>query len=324
MSATISPDAAWRDYWKTDRLASCLPESQKAASDIAGFWRMLLAKLPDGSAILDIATGNGAVLAEASIAADASSKRFDRVGVDLADIDPHRYISDPDGRLAGVTFLGGVAAEALPFPEAHFDCVVSQYGLEYAELCLALDETARVLRPGGKLHWLAHSAKSAVVAQNHAQICETELLLAEDGPLTAMRRFVAAFQSCSSDVRRAHYKALRAVESAQKTAAHLGSRNIVDEVTSGLAIVLARPQAYRARDLERMLSDSERRLAAHRTRMQSLVTAALNESRLEAVCCLLGPPTWTGLEIEPFYAGKSASLVGLAISARRTSRLSSP
>ena len=36
-------------------------------------------------------------------------------------------------------FMGGVAAEELPLPDASFEVVTSQYGLEYADLHRALE-----------------------------------------------------------------------------------------------------------------------------------------------------------------------------------------
>jgi len=317
MSASAASDPAWRDYWKADRLASCVPESERAGADIAAFWKRIFADLPSESRILDIATGNGAVLAEAGRLARETGKRFARTGVDLAEIDPPRYVSDREGLLTGVRFQGNVAAEALPFEPACFDCVVSQYGLEYAELDPALAEAARALRPGGRLTWLAHSAESAVVAQNRAQIAEIELLLGEIGPLPAMEGFVAALAGNERVPRQARATAAAAVQQAQKAAARLASRGIVDEVTAGLAQVLKRPTAYRPDDLRAMLADSRQRLTAHRARMQALIGAALDAARLETVQRCLQQPDWRDLRIEPFEAGASRSRIGLAITARR-------
>jgi ubiquinone/menaquinone biosynthesis C-methylase UbiE len=44
------------------------------------------------------------------------------------------------------------SAEALPFPDASFDAVVSQFGLMFfADRIRALSEMRRVLRPGGQM-----------------------------------------------------------------------------------------------------------------------------------------------------------------------------
>lgn len=66
-------------------------------------------------------------------------------------------VAETNARAAGVTnvVFHQAAAEALPFPDASFDAVVSQLGLMFvADLPRALAETRRVLRPGGRAAFL--------------------------------------------------------------------------------------------------------------------------------------------------------------------------
>ena len=176
-------------------MSRCEPENPATALEIARLWQGWLADLPDGSRILDVATGNGIVLAHAAGAARARGLRFELTGVDLADIDPPRYLRNLDPALRAAVFRGGVAAEALPFTDGSFDVVVSQYGIEYADLERALAEIARVLVPGGALVWLAHAADSEIARQHRAQAAELDFLLAAGGPVEAMRGIVAMLRA---------------------------------------------------------------------------------------------------------------------------------
>lgn len=55
--------------------------------------------------------------------------------------------------------LVGAIAEAVPFPDASFDLVISEYGAAiWSDPYLWIPETARLLRPGGRLVFLGNSS----------------------------------------------------------------------------------------------------------------------------------------------------------------------
>ncbi|MCU0706348.1 MAG: class I SAM-dependent methyltransferase [Fimbriiglobus sp.] len=70
-------------------------------------------------------------------------------------IDPHPHAAPVTERLAknGVTaHLVSGGAEAMPYPDAHFDCVLAISAIEFIpDLPAACQEIRRVLRPGGCL-----------------------------------------------------------------------------------------------------------------------------------------------------------------------------
>src|SRR5262249_49496405 len=134
MSKTDPTAPGWRDYWKADRPASCVAENPLTQQEIADAWRRWVSQCADGARVLDIATGNGIVLAHAASAARESGRTLALTGIDQADIDPLRHVKNLDEGLRDAKFMGGVTAEKLPFAAASFDVVVSQYGLEYADL----------------------------------------------------------------------------------------------------------------------------------------------------------------------------------------------
>jgi len=94
-----------------------------------------------GERVLDVATGTG--WAARSIAARGAVV----TGVDLGAevIEAARQLS------AGIDFRIG-DAEALPFPDNHFDAVISTFGVMFARNPEAVAaELARVVRPGGRI-----------------------------------------------------------------------------------------------------------------------------------------------------------------------------
>ena len=97
-----------------------------------------------GRRALDLATGTG------DIALALAAQGADVVGLDIT----HRMIElarrKPAG-LGSVRFLVGDML-ALPFPNGSFDVVTIGYGLRNVpDLGTALDEVARVLKPGGRV-----------------------------------------------------------------------------------------------------------------------------------------------------------------------------
>jgi ubiquinone/menaquinone biosynthesis C-methylase UbiE len=97
-----------------------------------------------GNAVLDVATGTGIL---ARKAAELVGPKSEVAGVDINEgmlAVARQKAPHIDWNLA--------AAESLPFDDAHFDQVASQFGLMFfRDPVQAIREMARVLRPGGRL-----------------------------------------------------------------------------------------------------------------------------------------------------------------------------
>jgi SAM-dependent methyltransferase len=113
--------------------------------------------------VLDVACGTGVL---ACVAADRIGPNGAVVGLDSN----KEMLSVARRKCMAIEWRTG-QAEALPFPDAAFDAVISQFGLMFFEdRCAALREMVRVLRPGGRLavavcDSLDHSPGYAAVAE---------------------------------------------------------------------------------------------------------------------------------------------------------------
>lgn len=152
-AAAAAPRAAtpaWSRYWATGVGHSCAGSFEQAYGGTVGaFWQEAFALLPRAARVLDIACGNGALARLLTAVRDDVDLRCD--AVDLADVRPDWAREDPR-----LVFHPCTPAEALPFADASFDLVASQYGIEYADLARALPEALRVARPGGLVHFVVH------------------------------------------------------------------------------------------------------------------------------------------------------------------------
>ena len=175
------PSWAWDCYWHADRIASCMDGAGRSNYDerLAGGWHKFFEGLPDGSRIIDLCTGNGAIAAIAAEAGQAAGKHLAVTAVDLADIDPLKFASMHSDAARGIRFIGKVDCAELPWAEAAFDTVVSQYGIEYSDLERSLPEAVRVLAPAGRLRLGLHAAEGRVVGGARGMIADADFLMQE-------------------------------------------------------------------------------------------------------------------------------------------------
>ncbi|MCG4455730.1 methyltransferase domain-containing protein [Pseudomonas sp. MMS21-TM103] len=130
-------------------------------------WVVAAANIQAGQRVLDVACGTG-VLARAAAAC---------VGPDgaVAGLDANPGMLAVAARLDPAIEWQQGLAEALPYPDQHFDAVISQFGLMFfSDPAQALREMFRVLHPGGHLavavwdslaHTPAYAAEVAVLAR---------------------------------------------------------------------------------------------------------------------------------------------------------------
>jgi demethylmenaquinone methyltransferase/2-methoxy-6-polyprenyl-1,4-benzoquinol methylase len=109
-------------------------------------WRRRAAQLTraqPGDRVLDVCSGTGALAALLRRRVGASGQVM---GVDLTEA----MLEVARTRVPGVSFVVGDAC-ALPFPDQSFDAATMAFGLRnIGDRQRALDELARVLRPGGR------------------------------------------------------------------------------------------------------------------------------------------------------------------------------
>ncbi|MGY6517085.1 MAG: class I SAM-dependent methyltransferase [Lysobacteraceae bacterium] len=152
---------AWSRYWASGSSHSC-PGSfdERYAGAVSAFWHPLIQALPADGRVLDACCGNGPIAR--MVVEQRPDCRVD--AVDLAAPQPAWIADLAEADSGRVRFHGGVDVAGLPFPDACFDLVCSQFGLEYSDLDSALPEVRRVLATRGCLALVAHHAGS-VLAQ---------------------------------------------------------------------------------------------------------------------------------------------------------------
>ena len=158
-------DERWAEFWRSGALTS-LPDAYAGnyAGAVREFWREQFSRLERGARVLDIGTGNGAIALLAARHGAEHRLGFEIHAIDRASIDPGTSLDGEAAKLArGVHFRGNVGVESLPFEDAGFDLITSQYALEYTRIEQSARELARVLAPGGRLALLLHRSDARPV-----------------------------------------------------------------------------------------------------------------------------------------------------------------
>ena len=183
----------WTRYWATGRLDACAADDGgRYFPEIRDRWWRFFADLDDGAAVLDVATGNGAVLAVAAEYAARNGVHFELVGVDKARPSPDEVRTLAERAGCSLELRGETPAEALPFEADRFAAVTAQFALEYTETPRALARVAEVLAPGGDFMMIGHRDDSAVAAQTRRDREDVRVVLRRGGLLDRFDALVAA------------------------------------------------------------------------------------------------------------------------------------
>ena len=156
----------WSEYWAQGYITSFGQDIKgNYTGKLKDCWLELGNELKENSKILDLGTGNGALI-------DLIQKNISK-GLNFTGIDPATINLDATKDIHG-TFLSGVFAEALPFEEEKFDAVISQFALEYSDVQVSIEEMLRVLKPKGVVQIICHDINSDIVVPN-VQILESAI-----------------------------------------------------------------------------------------------------------------------------------------------------
>lgn len=307
----------WSQYWHYDRIASCFDGAGQTnyAGEIADGWRAFFADLAPGACILDLCTGNGAAALLA--AGDGRAARI--VAVDQAEIDPPAFVSRHADLYARIDFRGRTDVEALPFGDGGFDAVVSQYGIEYADLSRALPEAVRMVAPGGRIRFVVHAADGVVARAARAVIEDADLLLGEiDLPGHAARCFeaVVAVERDGGDAALADSSFAAFQSALVRAAGHVARASDQTMFRNSGAVLLDTFQRRDRFDLGQLLGKVEEvrsEIAAHRGRLAALVDSALDSKAAAALADRLGDLGGVAAS-RPLHS--AAGLIGHVIAAR--------
>ena len=276
----------WSVFWHSNQLHSCMPVDEDPDA-LGPVWRDFFSRLPPGAAILDLGTGNGSLAAQAVTVSQNQSPPFSIHGVDLADIEPTRYVASADKLLSEVIFHPRTAMENLPFEAQSFDAVGSQYAIEYSNIKESLREVIRVLKPGGQLRFLLHANDGVLKDRCRQQYEQAEIILASD-LFPATTDLLGALVEAESKntqqaIKRAEELILRVknvFEALERKFSDVKDRSLINNLFAAVRSLPGLRKSQNLQTLTKMSEDIQLLLLAQSKRLHAMQQAALDDIKV--------------------------------------------
>lgn len=309
MSSNPNSDAprsngSWDSYWTDSGDAAAFSADGADHPALAGFWHEFFEMVKRDIAmprLVDLASGNGAVITHALAVFDDASASITSVDVS------EQAVSAIRERFPGVTGVVNDAAD-LSLESGGFDVVTSQFGIEYAGPA-AVDEAIRLLASHGYLAALIHNTDSDIhrdCAAGHDAVSRVQ----ESGffPL-ALDYFTRGFEAVRGGDRAPYDEAATKLDPAVKTFEGI-FKDYGEDVAAGaiaqlytdVARMHQRIAHYEGDEVLAWLRQMDERLESYRARMASMRGAALDADAFEKVCEKIRRQNGTIVESGPLHA----------------------
>lgn len=319
-SEALERRGLWSRYWATGMAHSCgTSYDGNYGGAIGDFWRAAFATLDAGDRVLDIATGNAAL--PRLLLSLRPQLPIEIDAVDIAQVAPAWVLQIDPPQRQRLRIHSGVSAESLPFADDRFALVVSQYGIEYADLSRAVPEALRVLAPGGRVRFLVHHALARPAVLAGHEIEHIDWLLQPDGlvdlaaamiePMvratTAEGRTSLATDAAANQLRQRFNDVQAALKVRLQTAA---CPDVLHEVRDWIARMFAMAPTGGMAGCTQALDQIRAALADSRQRLLDLRRHALDEAAVAQFCERLGQ---AGLQATAAPLRDQGHLLGWAV-----------
>ena len=319
MDKSTQDTSEWDEFWRAGRTSCCSDHDGSANAEIIrGLWTEFSASLGEGERLIDLCTGNGAVMNIALESARTSGIGITAYGVDAASIAP---IGAGNRQQCADSFFVRAYVTALPFEDRCFDAVTSQFGIEYAPLERVIAESLRVLRNGGRGLFITHARSGVTVSQARVELVDIDELQGE------IRIFPAALEAlpllCAAErsSRRVPFKQLADARHAHE-AFHERLARVGDNWQKRAALAVFRDTGailqhtfqnrhdFPIEVLVDKVRETEQSVVLHKARLEALIDSALDHEACEQFVAACRRHGASSCEFSPVPAADGAGQLG--------------
>lgn len=307
--AAATPDIgnSWSDYWVHDGAGGEVFVSQQGDRHpaLAEHWQRVFSGVQAKARVIDLASGAGSVYAH--LPADHG---FDLHAVDIS-ADALEMLRH---RVPGTTTKACSAAD-IPYDDAAFDLVVSQFGVEYAGL-EAFPEAARLVSSGGKLAVICHYAGGYIDSRNRELLAGATVAKESAFVDKAFDLIEAAF-STDSDKQKQTASAFILAEKMLAAAVEKQQNGVHAHLYAGFRQLYERRRAYDKGDITRWLTQIRDELDKNIERLTHMCAAALSQDDMDTISETLGAQGLQRVTYSPFYSSGNELPIAWQLAAMR-------
>jgi ubiquinone/menaquinone biosynthesis C-methylase UbiE len=294
---------SWNKYWQDSNDTSAFNNSGASHPGLSGFWTAFFDtsmrdyKKPK---VLDIASGNGAVVGCAVLA-------FEEIKSEITSLDASAAaVENIKARFPSVR---GIVADArsMPLEAGSFDIVSSQFGAEYAGH-EAVYEAARMVADGGQLVLLLHIKSGSIHFECQQSLDAIKRLrTCQFMPLVA-QMFNAAFAVVDGAERTTYEKAvsqlapaIQELEAIMKQYGNNVASDTIFRLYNDVRHMYQRIQHYNADDVITWLDNIDNEIDAYADRMSSMLLSSINDANFEQLKSALRDLDFSIKSAEKFF-----------------------
>ncbi|NNC78455.1 MAG: class I SAM-dependent methyltransferase [Woeseiaceae bacterium] len=276
----------WDTYWHGAEKKEAFTGGGAGHPAIHAFWDELFARAGsriDSPRMIDIASGNGAVIERAKHAFASTPAEYTCVDISASAVNMLRQ------RYPDVT---GIVADArsIPLESENYDIVASQFGIEYAGLD-AVPEMLRLVAGGGTLALLLHHRDGGIYRQSFASFEALQKLQQSRFIDLSIATFETGFSACRGGDRETYEAAAKqlvpAIQAVEAIMAQYGP-NVADGTIRALyrdvGAIHGRLPKYDPAEVLDWLNRMQDEILAYSGRMSSMCNAAITETAFLQLC----------------------------------------
>lgn len=311
--------SSWDTYWQGDQSSPAFSSSGVNHQEIEAFWQAFfrtMAERYQSPKMVDIASGNGA-LAEAAFAICGDN------AIDISCVDiSAAAIANITNRFPAIH--GVVSdARAIPLAPASFDIVSSQFGVEYAGM-EAIDQAIKLVAANGTLGFLLHYSGGKISSECAENLHAIEVLQNYKFVETARTMFKAGFDAMAGNDRGPYDQAanqlaeiLPFVENLIEEHGENIAGGTVLKLYNDIGKIHSKLQNYDAAEVLNWLAQMQNELAAYQERMQSMLSAAIDQQSFDEIRAKLDAAGFSLQQQQLLLEKQTESPLAWMISARK-------
>jgi len=313
------PKKSWDAYWQGTGSAGAYSSGGAGHPAFAAYWNevfQLARQNYQEPLILDIASGNGAVVEQALQHFGDRPARMTCTDLSGA------AISNIQNRFPQVK---GVVADArdIPLDSGAFDLITSQFGIEYAGL-QAIAEAERLLAPGGRLALLMHIQGGAIQQECLSNLDAVSRVQESGFVERASEMFRAGFEAVRGADRKPYEEAakrlapaIQALEAVMKQHGEHVADDTVAKLYGDVGTIHSELQQYDPDEVLGWLGRMDGELDAYSGRMSSMRDAATDEESFKKVVTGLQSQGFTIESAGPFQVPDNELPLAWALIAKK-------